>query len=266
MDRYDQPTAKPYTPTMFPGRVRWGEVHVWDRYGRIVHEDAVPGLTILDGLGIDRNGDLYVMAAPSRMLDGERYFNEMSETLMKVTPRKVRMLSPSGRAPIPLPETDQPRRPTDLNGFWVEERATGGPGAAWFYGGVGFGGFNPSHSGGGCACWNARFALDYFARSFAPETDHYSVAVLDTNGNLITRIGQYGNVDDGVPLLKDGGPPRPRSIGGDEVAIFHACYLATDTDRRLFIADAGNARILGVKLDYHATERVALKDVPDVQP
>ena len=49
-----------------------------------------------------------------------------------------------------------------------------------------------------------------------------------------------------------------RSIGGDEVALVYAPYVATDTDRRLFIADAGNARIVSVRLDYHATERVAL--------
>ena len=48
------------------------------------------------------------------------------------------------------------------------------------------------------------------------------------------------------------------AIGGDEVALFHACYLATHSDRRLFIADAGNARIVSVKLNYHATERVAV--------
>jgi hypothetical protein len=31
----------------------------------------------------------------------------------------------------------------------------------------------------------------------------------------------------------------------------------------LSIADAGNARILSVKLDYHVTERLPLKAVPD---
>jgi hypothetical protein len=42
--------------------------------------------------------------------------------------------------------------------------------------------------------------------------------------------------------------------------LFHGAYLATDTDKRLFIADPGNARILSVKLDYHATERVPLRE------
>ena len=92
--------------------------------------------------------------------------------------------------------------------------------------------------------------------------DRYSVAVLDSAGNVILRIGRFGNVDDGAPLIADGGPPKPRSIGGDEVGLFYAPYVATHTDRRLFIADVGNARIVSVRLDYHAGERVALKDVP----
>jgi hypothetical protein len=50
---------------------------------------------------------------------------------------------------------------------------------------------------------------------------------------------------------------------GDEVALMFGAYLATHTDRRLFIADAGNSRIVSVKLGYHAEQRVALKDVPD---
>jgi hypothetical protein len=42
-----------------------------------------------------------------------------------------------------------------------------------------------------------------------------------------------------------------------------ACYVATHTDHRLYIADAGNARIVSVLLTYHTTERVPLKDVED---
>jgi hypothetical protein len=56
-----------------------------------------------------------------------------------------------------------------------------------------------------------------------------------------------------------GGPAATRSLRGDEVALFHPCYLATHTDRRLFIADPGNARILSVKLGYHAEERTKVK-------
>ena len=88
------------------------------------------------------------------------------------------------------------------------------------------------------------------------------MAVLDTNGNLILRVGRYGNVDDGKPLIAQGGPAKTRSIGGDEVALFHADFVGTDSDKRLFIADLGNACIRSVKLGYHVEQRVALKDVP----
>jgi D-serine deaminase-like pyridoxal phosphate-dependent protein len=132
---------------------------------------------------------------------------------------------------------------------WVE-------GAEWFYGGVGFAGKNAARSGGGCDCYNARFALDAMGRSFAPEIDHYSVAVLDSAGNLILRVGQYGNAD-------SAGPKSLIPLDGDGVGLFYAPYVATQTDRRLFIADPGNARIVSVKLSYHATETVRLCDVPD---
>jgi D-serine deaminase-like pyridoxal phosphate-dependent protein len=82
------------------------------------------------------------------------------------------------------------------------------------------------------------------------------VAVLDANGNLITRVGTYGNVD-------SGGPDSKVPLAGDGVGLFYAPYVATHTDRRLFIADPGNARILSVKLGYHAEEKILLKNVPD---
>jgi len=160
--------------------------------------------------------------------------------------------------PVPLKSGSRPKRPVDVQSaiqgsVWVE-------GADWMYTGVGHCGKN---RGIGCSCYNSRLTHDDFARSFVPELDRYSVGVLDSNGNLLLRIGQYGNIDDGTPLVAKGGPPNPVSIGGDEVALFHGAYLATQTDRRLFIADVGNARIVSVELGYHTEEKTALKDVPD---
>ena len=262
--------AKAYTPTVYPGRMRWGEIHIWDRHGKLLFEDAFPGIGHMNGIGIDSTDSIYVMANGPRLINGKPYDpaapDDLSETVMKTKPKGARVLSGNGGIGVPLGAGAQPKRAPDFGGFptgnsWVE-------GAEWFYGGVGYTG-NASWDGGGCRCWNARFCLDYYARSFAPETRHFSVAVLDSNGNLILRVGQYGNVDDGVPMrnaergVRSGEPPSQRSIGGDEVALFHAAYVGTLTDRRLFIADAGNARILSVKLGYHAEEQVALKDVPD---
>jgi sugar lactone lactonase YvrE len=249
--------AEKYTPAIYPGRTRMGEIHIWDSRGKLIGEDVFPGVAMMNGVGLDRHDHLYVLAAGNRVLDGRPYFNPMAGVLMKVRPKNAKVLS-TARTAIPLVDSAKPKRPPDLvdtlyGDGWVE-------GAEWMYGGVGFGGKN---LGTGCACWNCRFVLDYFGRSFAPEIDHFSVAVLDSTGNLILRVGRCGNVDDGRALVPDGGPPSARSLGGDEVALFHAAYLGTMTDRRLFIADAGNERILGVKLSYHADEKVALKDVKD---
>ena len=247
--------TKRYSPTVYPGRSGNRVVHIFDRHGTLVHEDAVPGLTNADGLGIDNHDHLYVMVAAPRILDGTRYFNEKSETLMKFKPGRPKFLS-SGRASVPLPDGLRPKRPADVTKYGMG--ATWAEGAEWLYGGVGYGG-----QGGSCTCWHSRFQLDYFARSFAPEVRRFTVAVLDSHGNLILRVGRYGNVDDGRPQVAAGGPATPRSLGGDEVALFHAAYLGLHTDRRLFIADAGNGRLLSVTLGYHATEKVALKDVPE---
>jgi len=253
--------GRPYAPPVYPGRMRWGEVHVWDQHGRLLYEDAVKGLPMTDGLAMDKDDNIYALVAANRVLDGKEYPLERSETLMKFKPGKGRIVSTRKEVPIPMPAEAGPKRPFDIvKGFagpsWVE-------GAEWLYGGVGFGGFNSSKGGGGCACWNARFALDLFARSFAPELNRFCVAVLDANGNLILRVGKYGNADDGKPLVPDGSPEGPRPLGGDEVALCHPSYVATHTDHRLFIADYGNYRILSVRLDYHATEKVRLADVPD---
>jgi hypothetical protein len=244
---------KPWRPTVFPGRGGSALVQVWDRHGKLLRDDAVRGLGVIDGIAIDKSDNLYMLAAATRMFGRTRYFDYMTGTLVKVRPESKIL---NTKAKIAL--RHKPNRPPDtvdgqLGAAWWE-------GAEWFYGGLGFTGKDGSHAAGGCACWNARFALDYYARSFAPETQHYSVAVLDSAGNLILRIGQYGNVDDGIPPVPDRlGAGARRSLGGDEVALFYPVYLATHTDRRLFITDPGNMRIVSVELNYNTTETVALK-------
>ncbi|MFO7898657.1 MAG: hypothetical protein R6V58_06315 [Planctomycetota bacterium] len=248
--------AKKFTPKVYAGRLRWGEIHVYDRRGKPIVTDAVPGMGHLNGIGIDQHDHLYMLAASKRLIGGEKYDpalpRDASGTLVKVKAGEIKVLAAGGgrRVPIELPPSQRPKRPPEIQGWptgWIE-------GADWFYGGVGF------CTPGGCICVNSRFDLDYFNRSFAPEHLAYRVAVLDSAGNLITRVGRYGNVDDGRPLVREGGPAQPRSVGGDEAALFHACYVASHTDRRLFIADAGSARIVSVKLGYHAEDKVPLTD------
>jgi len=255
-----QAAGRAYTPTMYPGRARYAEVHVWDKHGKLRYEDALPGLTLTDGLAMDRDDNIYVLAAARRMINGKDPLPTCSGTLMKFKPKKGKVLSSSKKNAVPLAREAAPKRPTDVRmafggHSWVE-------GAEWLYGGVGRDGFLPNWAPN-CSCWNSRPALDLYARSYATELGRSNVAILDTNGNLIMRIGKYGNVDDGMPIIKDGGPTKPRSIGGDEIALAAPGYVASHTDRRLFIADYGNFRILSVRLGYHQDERIPLKGIPD---
>ncbi|MEX0702355.1 MAG: hypothetical protein WD069_09695 [Planctomycetales bacterium] len=243
-----------YTPRFFPGRTYFGEIHVFDEHGKTVHEDVAPGVTDIYGVGIDRDDSVTVLASPTRMIGGKRYFNEMTGTLLKFRPGRGRMITSSKNDLVPIHLTNPAAlgRGPDLrkgsSDLWVEE-------VEWMYGGVGFCGKNASYAMGGCACWNTRFCMDYFGRSFAPEIDRYQVAVLDAAGNLILRVGRYGNVD-------SAGPDSRVPLGGDEVGLFHAPYVASHTDKRLFIADTGNQRIASVRLDYHATRELPLRDDP----
>ncbi len=250
-----------YKPRIYPGRVVNSTspcIHIWDKHGQLKVEDAIPGVGQTDGISMDRNGAIYVMHAPTKVYNNKRYFNHMSQTLMKVRPgdNRGKVVSSSG-SPITLGEESAPKRAPDVQSTrhgraWIQE-------SDWQYGGVGFAGFNMIGHGGGCACWFSRFKLDYFARSIAPEPYQYRVAVVDSAGNLILRIGKYGNVEDGTPIHKQDGPGNLRSIGGDEVSLMHACFVGTHTDRRIFISDLGNQRIVSVKLNYHTEERISLK-------
>ncbi len=244
---------------LYPGRMPGYEIHVLDKYGKMKFMDALPGVHDTNGLDIDRNGNIYAMMNVIRVADGKRYPTDISCTYIKAKPGEIRIIK-TGGVPVPLNKNKHPDRPADIVGHavgaaWIE-------GAEWIHGGVGQDGKNVDNEsvGRNCSCVaNCRPALDFFGRSFLPEPDHYSVVVLDTAGNVITRIGQYGNVEDGVPLIADGGPPTSRKIGGDEVALVHPLYLSTHSDRRLFISDMGNYRIVSVKLGYQTTKKTRIK-------
>ena len=76
----------------------------------------------------------------------------------------------------------------------------------------------------------------------------------NSNGNLITRIGHYGNHD-------SMGPKSLKPVGGDEVAMIHGAYLAIQSDKYLYIADIGNDRIISVKLNYATNEIMAFPEI-----
>ena len=264
---------EPYKPPVYPGCLRWQSVHVFNKQGQVVFEDAIPGLAILNGLSYDENNNFYVMAADRRLVKGEEVFGKWTGTLIKFKAKKAQIVSSvqtvgeSRAVTLALQEKELPKRAPDLvsktyQKAWVE-------GAEWYYGGVGFTGWNADFGGVNanglntfinqpCGCWHSRPAFDFYNRTFAPEQDTYGISVIDSNGNLMMHFGEYGNVDDGKPLIATGGPANPRSIGGSEVAFMRVSYLAVESDKRLYAVDSSNARILSIKLGYHTEEKVKL--------
>jgi len=236
-----------YRPPSFPGRLQGPTtlcLHIWDKYGKPKGENLIKGVPQTDGVQIDKDNNIYMIATPNRMIAGKSIDDGMSSTLIKFNNEyKGKFLGTEG-APIILPESQYPKRPQELKRIWVENYD-------WMYGGVGFGGFNDGAPGGGCACWFVRFNLDFFARSFVPEPMQYSIAVLDSAGNLILKVGQYGNED-------SRGKNSKEPLGGDEVGLFHPGFVTVHSDRRLFISDIGNGKILSVTLKYEVTEMVSL--------
>ncbi len=260
--------TRPYAPFVYPGRSGNWVCFVVDRHGKMIREDALPGMTQTHHLQMDDARNLYALVQGRRVYDGRPYFEQTSGTLIRFGIGGGNKTMSSERARVPMSDGLVPDRPPDLQRYeygdmWTED-------AHWMYGGVGHVG--PAQP---CTCFNSRFALDFLRRSFVPETLRYRVAVLDANGNLVARIGQYGNAesagpDSPIPLgtstdsrLRKEATADAAGQASDEVGLFHPAYVATHTDRRLFIHDFGNQRIVSVALGYHAEERVALKNVPD---
>ncbi|PCJ60589.1 MAG: hypothetical protein COA79_08440 [Planctomycetota bacterium] len=232
----------------FAGRGGTPYIMVWNKYGKPLYVDFVPGLAANTyGVGLDTQDNIYLMSSGTRIYNQKKHHSNESGTLMKFPPKKGKILSTGKKVELKLDPENYLKRDYDISNpsfgnAWVI-------GSEWMYGGVGWSGKN---GGLGCSCWNARFTMDYFNRSFAPEISRFSIAMLDSAGNLITRIGTYGNTD-------AQGPKSKAPVGGDEVGLMHGAYVAVHTDNRLFIADPANQKIISAKLGYHKEERLSLK-------
>jgi len=115
----------------------------------------------------------------------------------------------------------------------------------------------PTGAGWGqCTCHGARFDVDGFGRVFVPEVTRFSIKVVDAAGNLLVRIGTYGNADDGPQLRiadcgvrSEGAKNRKPVDGSPNSAICFAwpAHVAV-TDRAVYVSDMVNRRVVRVKL------------------
>lgn len=116
----------------------------------------------------------------------------------------------------------------DVNGVHGEDKVFTTP----------FSGF----SGGGdyCACRSPRFDIDQYDRLFVPNAIGQKVSVIDYNGNLILRFGQYGNEDSKGPgsLVPTADVPFAFPVG------------AAASDNYIYVTDMVNTRLVRAKMDY----------------
>ncbi|MBA4389187.1 MAG: hypothetical protein C0404_14535 [Verrucomicrobia bacterium] len=138
----------------------------------------------------------------------------------------------------PIPLEPKPPRPKDVVDGWIE-------GAEWAYAGA-----SPIVAGG-CTCPTMRPHLDWYKRTFISEGYRHSIGVVDSNGNLVMHIGQYGNYDSWH------GPKSKVRVGGDEIGLFLP-RMISGTDNYLCFQDWGE-RLAVLKLNYHAEETVLVK-------
>jgi DNA-binding beta-propeller fold protein YncE len=240
-------------------------IWVYDRSGQLRGSGTSPAATVgslVNGVRIDEDGNLYFVMNRSKIFNGKPFladrtgrFGEegiqhlMSGTLVKTAPKDVRILL--ANASVPLDQT--PSRPPEVMtmGFynvygknqwaWVE-------GAEWLYGGA-----SPIVQDAACSCPTQRFHLDWYKRSFVPEAYRHSIGVVDTAGNLIMHIGQYGNYDSGF------GPKSKIRVGGDDIAMIQPRFIS-GTDNHLVFTDWCE-RIVVLKLEYHAVEEASIPSV-----
>jgi hypothetical protein len=163
--------------------------------------------------------------------------SQSTATYVKAPFDKLRVLT--AKAPIPLDE--KPARAPDLKGGLTERgRPAWLEGAEWMYAGASPVVFTP------CGCPSMRPHLDWYKRSYVSEAYRHSFAVLDTNGNLVMRVGRYANFDS-APGGKDGCKP-----GGTDIGITCSRFIS-GTDNYLAFEDWGE-RMIVLKLEYREVE------------
>ena len=227
----------------YPGRI-YGHscaVLLYDSTGQMKNNDLIEGLprpASGSGLRMDFKGNVYVAICFPKVVDGVEI---LGNSLCKFGPKGGRIIVNGPGVPVPL--KDPPKRPPDFiprldmlgdgppdfgpNGEFGAGDKAWAEGMQWSFGGY------YSFGRGECICHNARFDLDLFARSYVPEAHRQSVAILDTNGNFILRLGSYGNADD----------------RGPEIRVAHCRYVSV-SEKRLYLNDIPNRRILSIDLRY----------------
>ncbi|MBA4386943.1 MAG: hypothetical protein C0404_03115 [Verrucomicrobia bacterium] len=235
-------------------------IWTFKRNGEVQDACAVTAGGLINGAMIDEDGGLYFVLGlngRTRMKNGRAFLegaaghfgspaklNPFTGTMVKSKPSGVKVLW--SESPIKLEPL--PQRPADIGGFgstdtqgtraWVE-------GAEWLYAGA-----SPTISGG-CSCPTQRLHVDWFKRVYVPEQYRHSIGILDTRGNLLLHVGQYGNFDSGE------GAKSRIPVGGDGIAMSAVRFVSSTDNYMVF--DDGGERLTVLKLNYHAEASAPVK-------
>jgi hypothetical protein len=240
----------------------WSMLMVWDRDGNLKCGEVFENMSKGQGLRVDRHGSIYFIndfaftdkgirnanmeslknLSKGQVLgvdmNGKSFlFNatdsQAANMLVKVTPKGS---WPWGRV---LPAGAKPTLPGLVN---LQQRRHQVEGVTWAVANV------DDCLSGGCQCHMFFFDLDKFARSYLPCNAIHSVLVYDANGNMVARIGRYGNVDSA----------GPGSLVPEPAIAFNHVRTVCVSDEALYVVDGGNQRIVRCALSYAAEETVPL--------
>jgi len=123
-----------------------------------------------------------------------------------------------------------------------------------------------------CNCENTRFDVDPFGRVWYPDMGRSKIGVLDTDGNVITHFGGYGNADSKGPDSAVVDPKtkklRPRRKSDPETLkspfaepdiAFSWLIGVGATDKYVYMGDSLNRRLLRAKITYAAEESCSIR-------
>ncbi len=251
-----------------PGIIRYGgTIWTYDSTGELREKCAVTTGGNLVGPQMDEDGNIYFTYYAMRMF-GEKTFLEgcagiigvpadktppssrspFSGTFMKGGRKKVAVLGKTADTPLdPLPN-----RPPDVAkvsgsqgqpNVYGKDRWCWTDGVQWMYA-------TSPIAEGGCICQTQRTHLDWYKRSYVPESYRHSFAILDTNGNFILRFGRYANYDGWD------GPKSRKPLGGDHIPVMTGRFVS-GTDNYICY-DVRGERLIVLRIAYHARETVPI--------
>ncbi len=236
----DEELEKAGLPRLQPkrlGNICAPVLRVYGQDGTLKSPSALPGLAELEGLRVGRSGAVYVVQPwhalgqkfPDGLAAGSSYDDSRWAALIKFPGNFEKF--PVGRIQGAWEAT--PANPTH-EGAGMKVKIDG---ALWTYGGV------SPHSAKyrSCTCMKASADLDDFERSFVCAAQTCGVNVIDSNGNVMARLGNYGNIDD-LRAGKKLAFSLPRNVAA--------------SDKAMWVVDLDYRALVKTALVYRAKETV----------